>query len=1165
MSEIHRHMTVDTRHRNPAWHCGLACAIAFALLLVLAPFGASAQVAPERLELTEKDGYGRMVFAFPQAVPKHRVEVNAGVLVLAFDRPIAVNLDAFVHQLPRYIATARQDDDGMTLRFSLKADFRADSKQAENALYVDLLPPQWTGAAPPLPADVVARVAAAAEARKKAEEAATVAKAQGIVEPDVPLPDLAVRVGRHEGITRLVFDWNQPVVYSWVQRQGLATITFDRTAQVDLAPLRVDPPPYLSHATAIEHDGRLAVVLTLKPGVVINDFREDMTVVLDLKPGHARDSVPDAVATAPKDIRPNAARIEPADDDVVPDEASVVSTVEVEDEENSAASAGKENAAASGGEENAVASATVSPSVAVGPMPLGTRPVGKAIARLHPGRSGSDIVISWPEPVGAAVFERADRLWMVFDQPLPIEIEALVPDDKEGWPASFGTPEVVRFDGGVALLLPLLERVLVSVMEEGADWRISAGEVLQTTGRPIAVSRNWQEDGRGSVTFDLKAARKVLKFEDRLVGDRLIVATALGPSQAVQTSHSFVEFQALQTAQGIAIVPMADDLNVAAAPDNVVVSRKAGLMLSGGAADMMSGGVLATTTTFPAVMDFAGWREAPGATFTERRQYHLDRLAMASTSDIGVFRFDYAKFLLGYGLAPEALSALTAVAAEDSSLGKDAIFRGVKGVSEAMSGRYIDAIRSLSGNGLDNIPHAAAWRGLARAQLGHWDAARTQFALAGAIMDSFDDDWRTIFRSRAAEAALEGGDIKGAQQHAAHFPENPQDRRSRAEILLIDALIADRIGRHDEALIRYDRAIEDGYPPIAARARFGKAMLLHLTGGLDNEALTEELESLRYAWRGDALELEVLSQLATLHLDAGQIVEALNIMRIATANYPDSDHAHRMNMQMSDLFADFFLGEEASRLSPLQALAFFESFKDLTPIGQRGDEMIRHLAERLVEADLLPQAAQLLDYQVANRLHGGVAKAQVAARLATILLLDDKPENALAALRATRQNLLPEALAERRLLIEARALAETKQYDYALDLIEGRSDASSRALRADVLWNAGRWEETGAAFEALLGESWKPDEPLADEVRLQVMRAAVAYSLAGDEDGLSRMRTKFGAAMGRSPDAGAFAVVSDPIAEQGVAFRELASRIASIDTMERFVASLKDDTPPAIN
>jgi len=1136
-------MTGGTRHRN------LAGALMFALVLLLAPAGAWAQAALDRLDLSENDGYGRMIFSFKGAVPKHRTEINAGVMVLSFDRSVSVNLDEFARQMPRFIATARQDEDGKTLRFALKADFWSDAKQAENALYVDLMPSQWTHAAPPLPVEIQARIAAAAEEKRVAEEAKAVAKAQGIVEPDVPLPDLDVRVARQEGITRLVFDWNQPVLYSLVQRQGLATITFDRTATVDLASLRVDPPPYLSHATAIEHEGRLAVILTLKPGVVIKDFREDMAVVLDLKPGYTRDSAEMPVAAGPKDIRPEAARPEAME----------------EPAEEEVASAGDPQAEAVAAGPETASTADAAQEAAVGPMPAGARPVGEAVAAVRAGRGGADIVVSWPEPVGAAVFERADRLWMVFDAALPIDTAGLVFETEAGLPAPFGEPEVVRFDGGVALVLPLHERVLVSVVEEGADWRISAGETLQTTGRPIAISRNWREDGRGSVTFDLKATRNVFKFEDRRVGDMLIVATARGPSQAVQTPHSFVEFQALQTSQGIAIVPIADDLIVAAAPDNVVVSRQDGLMLSGDAGSAVSGGILASTTALPAVMDFAGWREAPGRNFVERRQYHLERLATATAQEIGTARFDYAKFLLGYGLAPEALAALNAAATEDAALVKDAAFRGIKGVAEAMSGRYVDAIRSLSGNGLDNIPHAAVWRGLARAQLGHWDAARTQFALAGAVMDSFDDSWRTIFRARAAEAALAANDVDGAKHHAAAFPEAPEGRRAQAEIMLVDALIADRLGRTDEALVRYDRAIESGYPPIAARARFGKAVLLNKTGEIDNDALAEELESLRYAWRGDALELEVLSKLASLHLQSGGIVDALKIMRIATANYPDSDHAHRMNMQMSDLFADFFLGEDASHMTPLQALAFFDGFKDLTPIGQRGDEMIRHLAERLVEADLLLQAAQLLDYQVANRLHGGVAKAQVAARLAAILLLDEKPENALAALRATKQNLLPEALAERRLLIEARALAELKQYDYALDLLEERNDALSRTLRADVLWHAGRWEEAGGAFEVMLGDRWKTEAALSEDTRLQVMRAAVAYSLAGDEDGLSRMRTKFGEAMSRSADAGAFAVVSDPIVEQGVAFRELASRIASIDTMERFVTSLKDNASSAIN
>ena len=69
----------------------------------------------------------------------------------------------------------------------------------------------------------------------------------------------------------------------------------------------------------------------------------------------------------------------------------------------------------------------------------------------------------------------------------------------------------------------------------------------------------------------------------------------------------------------------------------------------------------------------------------------------------------------------------------------------------------------------------------------------------------------------------------------------------------------------------------------------------------------------------------------------------------------------------------------------------FYDFIDLTPIGPDGDEMIRRMSERLVAVDLLGPAADLLNYQVDKRLDG-VARAQVATRLAMVYLMDHKPQ-----------------------------------------------------------------------------------------------------------------------------------------------------------------------------
>ncbi len=65
------------------------------------------------------------------------------------------------------------------------------------------------------------------------------------------------------------------------------------------------------------------------------------------------------------------------------------------------------------------------------------------------------------------------------------------------------------------------------------------------------------------------------------------------------------------------------------------------------------------------------------------------------------------------------------------------------------------------------------------------------------------------------------------------------------------------------------------------------------------------------------------------------------------------------------------------------------------------------------------------------------------------------------------------------------------------------------------------------------------------------MRAAVAYSLANDETSLDRLRERFAAKMKVSPDGTAFAVVAQSIDAHGVAFRDAAAQIASVDTLCR--------------
>jgi hypothetical protein len=244
----------------------------------------------------------------------------------------------------------------------------------------------------------------------------------------------------------------------------------------------------------------------------------------------------------------------------------------------------------------------------------------------------------------------------------------------------------------------------------------------------------------------------------------------------------------------------------------------------------------------------------------------------------------------------------------------------------------------------------------------------------------------------------------------------------------------------------------------------------------------------------------------------------------------------------------------------VEALGLFYDFRRLTPPGQRGDEMIRRLAERLIAMDLLTQASELLQHQIDKRLQGA-ARAQVAARLATVYLMNRKPEQALQALRATRMSDLSDDLRQRRLLLEARALSETGRHELALEIIEDMHGREVDRLRADIHLGARHWRQAAEQIEGLYGERWRDARALSTSERSDMLRAAIGYALAEDMIGLDRFRQKYGPRMAESPDRRIFEVLTAPLSARGEEFAEIAKSASSVDTLGAFLRDLRARFP----
>jgi hypothetical protein len=224
--------------------------------------------------------------------------------------------------------------------------------------------------------------------------------------------------------------------------------------------------------------------------------------------------------------------------------------------------------------------------------------------------------------------------------------------------------------------------------------------------------------------------------------------------------------------------------------------------------------------------------------------------------------------------------------------------------------------------------------------------------------------------------------------------------------------------------------------------------------------------------------------------------------------------------------------------------------------------MIRRLADRLVAVDLLDQASELLQYQVDRRLEGS-ARAQVAARLAMIYLMNRKPDRAIAALRTTRIADLSGELRQQRLLLEARAQSDIGRHDLALDIISNIPGREAIRLRSDIYWASRQWRESSEQIELYYADRWRDFKPLNPVEKSDIVRAVVGYALAEDLIGIARFREKYAPLMSGEADRAAFEIASSPASGNSGEFAQIAKMAASVDTLEGFLREMRARYPDA--
>ena len=1075
--------------------------IAVCATMAALPPIALGQPSADRVAVDTKAGYARILFTFDEPAPVD-ASIADGVLTIELKRPVETTIEALVDSLDRYVSVARRTENGLVYRFALRDPLDLHMSTQGNRTAVDLVPKNFSGVVAALP-----RVPASTPARKQITDIGK-------------LPLIPVRVGEFENFTRLTFDWPRAVRYTTRPGQGRISIRFETTARPDFSMLESRSAAWVkSAAWRLEGDATVVDIETDAESA-FQDHKDGFKVEIDVL---APKSDASAVALGAEKGRP--AQTAPAN---APLRGSVASVP----------GASSPAATAPAPPQRAETTKAVPAGPVVAPAPSAGLARDGAVLRF-PGARGH----------AAAVFSRGDTLWIILDNHPALDAASLLAPL---------TGMLVRADatensGAAVLRLVFRTPHLPSVSDGEAALTVTFSTGNATPPSPIAFSRQGAES-QMALTTSLPGATRVLTLDDPEAGDRILVAPA-APGKGTLTPKRFVELMILPSASGVAAIPYADDVQGAVRDETVRFSRPQGLALSPGSGATAEPTVqVADNAEDPSFLDFARWNR-PGSNVLDTIKGLRAAVARLPESESTRARVQLARYLLANELAPEALGEIRLIQADDERLESDKALQVMKGAAQYLMGRYGDARLTLSTTSLASDPHAALWRGMAAAKVGEFGDARRDLLASQSVLRLYPVLWQTRARLARAETGIAQGDVASA--HDALDQLAPVlGPRETAEAELMRAQLLDAQGHRNEAAAKLRELEQSDFPPVAAKATFARVETELGTKKLQPSEAIETLEKLRYRWRGDDLELKTLRKLGSLYFAEEHWREGLDVLRVASVNFPGAELAREAQSDMRAAFNDLFLAGKTDAMPPVQALALFYDFIELTPIGRDGDEMIRRLTARLVTIDLLAPAEQLLEHQVYKRLDG-VAKSVVATQLATIYLLDNKPKDALKAINDTRLTRLPDDINQRRRLIEARALAGLKQFDGALALLADDASQDAKRLRADIYWESGNYAVAGARSEEMVGERGSPGAPLSAEDRAQVMRAAVAYSLARDDAALQRLRTRFEARMKDSPDGSAFSVVTGRIDQQGVAFQDLAKSIAAVDTLQAFMADLK--------
>lgn len=949
--------------------------------------------------------------------------------------------------------------------------------------------------------------------------------------------NIDVRLGQNKGYDRIVFEWDQTPQFqvSEDKAKGSLTLSFSKSAQIGGQDVQKSAFRYFTGLSlAPNSQGVLQAVLEGGQGTNFRTFSVGKKLIVDISGTVKADSEKELSvekAVTPSAVKAPESKVAPK---VAPQVAEKTSEIVYD---------------ATPQETTVLKEAT------------------KSIALDLP--KDGQITLSSTKSFGAAVYVRNGYLWIVTNDP-----EMVIAPQVKGASAQWlGVGDRFSMEKGTVFRYPWPftsdDQPFVKAEGGGLLWRLVITKDGKYPQRGVLRSFEGANKTEGFMIEMAEPVSAIVNFQDPVTGQDMYAATMAKASANAYLDHSFADFSISPAIVGAVIARRASQLTVtqdSEVPSKIVIASKQGnLNISERSFEAFSS-VISEFLQEDDEADYGdsqkyyrldSWAGGGIGELAKNRQILETRLAsLEPESSLYIeTALQLAKLHLGNFFPQESIGYFNLAEQALEGVAQTPEFLSLKAAANALSGQGVLAQREFANPALSDIEEIAYWQAYNEGRLENWDRAYELTPKKPVQIKGYPEAIRNEMALTIAEGALRAKDLKVAKAYLGIVQDNI-DTLQNPYLSYYRYLQGEQQRQEGDiqgALEKWRQLLEEGDKLFRAKAGLSWVKLALLENAITPEKAIEILEQIRFTWRGDGLETQINHELGLDYIKNEEYKKALSLLRDTASNTKGENERQNIVQDMQSTFNSLFLGELSNEISAIQAVTIYEAFSELLPTGEKGDEIIEALVDRLIEVDLIKRAATLLEQLIDNRLTGlNVQKAYL--KLARLHLINNDPQTALDTLARLDQDVIKSdpKLFKEKIIIEAKSLSELKKVYEALSVINRLGDSEEvDRMKADISWSNESWNDAANALVDLIGKKrLAGKDNLDNEEAKLVLNAAVAINLAGDLPRLQNYQRRFDESMQPTPYGRLFRIVTRPPGDAFLSSRETILKI--VDEVDLF-------------